>query len=450
MLKNKTNYVQILPSITTNSGQIPATALGGNFKYLGRIFNFDMDGEVEKTDIENKLDNLLKITSDLKVKPQTKLKILDRYITSQLSFALRICNFSATWVNQKLDALTVKYVRSWVEAPISSCIAEWLIAPRNKCGLGIPSWKNRFEKMLLSKRSALKNSPNINIKHLWSDTNDKNIASDSLLMASNLKQALKIVSKDQKNLASNHFIGLAYQGLSIKAVTENLSQKHIEWWAKMTESLPGYLYNFVRKAIQSQLPTLANLVRWGKRSINLCPLCNTTQTNKHVLSNCSNPDVLNRYLERHNKILNLLADFFKSNLSNGYKLFVDLPGSCFTQTQDLFIGVRPDMAIMKGREILIIELTICHETNIESSKNYKLDKYKNINKCKAESIKDHNVSLTTCELSVLGFLQLDSHILKQFGVPDINEITMLNLSKNVIFSSYDIYTHRDIPNTLPV
>ena len=97
--------------------------------------------------------------------------------------------------------------------------------------------------MLLSKRSALKNSLNINIKNLWADTNDKCVDPDSLLMFRNLKDALKIVSRDHKNLALNHLIGLSYQGLAIKAVTDNISSKYIEWWAKMTGSLPGYLYN---------------------------------------------------------------------------------------------------------------------------------------------------------------------------------------------------------------
>ena len=213
----------------------------------------------------------------------------------------------------------------------------------------------------------------------------------------------------------------------------------------MTESLPGYLYNFVRKAIQSQLPTLANLVRWGKLASNQCPLCHASQTNKHVLSNCSNPSALKRYLDRHNKILALLANWFTAKMETDCTLFVDLPGSCFKQTQDLFVGVRPDMAIVKNNNILAIELTICHETNLKSSKNYKLNKYKNLGSCKAEIIKNHKLSLATCEVSVLGFLQFDIHCLDQFDLPPMDDVTLLNLSRNVIFSSFEIYTHRDSP-----
>ena len=275
---------------------------------------------------------------------------------------------------------------------------------------------------------------------------NKNIIPDSLLISNTLKDALKIVSKDQQNSASNHLAGLPYQGLSIKSVIDNIEKKNITQWAKMTESLPGHLYNFVRKAIQSQLPTLANLVRWGKMSSNLCPLCNSTQTNKHVLSNCSNPGVLDRYLGRHNMVLTLLGNWFKSILKNGFTLFVDLPGACFKQTQDLFVGVRPDMAIMTDADILVIELTICHETNFESSRNYKINKYENISNHKTQLIKNHKVSLTTIELSVLGFLQLDSNCWSKFGFPVIDEATILNLSRTVISSSFEIYAQRDTPN----
>src|SRR6218665_2548349 len=49
---------------------------------------------------------LLKITSDLKVAAQTKLKILKRYIHSQLQFVLKIYPLGTTWIEQNMDAHT--------------------------------------------------------------------------------------------------------------------------------------------------------------------------------------------------------------------------------------------------------------------------------------------------------------------------------------------------------
>ena len=110
------------------------------------------------------------------------------------------------------------------------------------------------------------------------------------------------------------------------------------------------------------------------------------------------------------------------------------------------MGVRPDMAIITDKDVLVIELTICHETNFESSRKYKINKYENISNHKSQLIKNHKVSLTTIELSVLGFLQLDSKFWSKFDFPVIDEATIVNLSRTVINSSFEIYTQRDTPN----
>src|ERR1700759_1924576 len=100
-----------------------------------------------------------------------------------------------------------------------------------------------------------------------------------------------------------HMTGLSYQGKSIKVVTENLAASTISDWSKMTNSLPGFLFNFTRKAIQSQLPTLAKPSQVGRASSNLCIFGGCVQTNKHVLSNCNHPSALTRFTDQHNKIL---------------------------------------------------------------------------------------------------------------------------------------------------
>jgi len=215
---------------------------------------------------------------------------------------------------------------------------------------------------------VLKSSPNENIRHLWADTSTQNVNPDSLLISNSTSEAHKKLNKTQKEEAVLHMTGLSYQGKSIKVVTKNLAASTISNWSKMTNSLPGFLFNFTRKAIQSQLPTLANLVRWGRASSNLCPLCGSVQTNKHVLSNCSHPSALTRFTNRHNKILVMLADWLSSKLDNKSTLFVDLPGSKYKQVTDIFTSVRPDLAIVTENTVLVVELTICHETNLRSSK----------------------------------------------------------------------------------
>ena len=182
-------------------------------------------------------------------------------------------------------------------------------------------------------------------------------------------------------------------------------------------------------------------MRWGRASSNLCPLCNAVQSNKHVLSNCSNPTVLSRYTERHNKFFLILTTWLKTKADKKTYIFADLNG--FPPTSDLFNSIRPDLVIRKDKKISVIELTVCHETNLTSSKTYKEVKYKNIDNCKSTIIKDCDVSLSTCEVSVLGFVQFDSTSLKDFLIPHLDESLLSNITRCVIQSSFDIYAHRD-------
>jgi len=67
----------------------------------------------------------------------------------------------------------------------------------------------------------------------------------------------------------------------------------------------------------------------------------------------------------------------------------------------------------------------------------------NIDNCEFEIIKDCAVSLSTCEVSVLGFVQFDNTSLKDFMIPNLDNSVLSNITRCVIQSSFDIYAHRD-------
>ena len=82
------------------------------------------------------------------------------------------------------------------------------------------------------------------------------------------------------------------------------------------------------------------------------------------------------------------------------KLFVDIPG--YQSTAELFSNnQRPDLVLTIGNKTFIIELTICFETNLLKSNEYKKNRYKFLK----ESIcnKETTVELIFVELSSLGF-----------------------------------------------
>src|SRR6218665_2450662 len=76
MRKQEGLYQQSLPNLTVDNSRIPTVDLGASFKYLGKIFNFEMDNAEVKPQLVTRLSSILKITTNLKIKSQLKLKIL--------------------------------------------------------------------------------------------------------------------------------------------------------------------------------------------------------------------------------------------------------------------------------------------------------------------------------------------------------------------------------------
>ena len=153
MRKIDGTYEQFLPNLTIGNENISAVPLNASFKYLGKLFNANMDNSDAKTIVRDKLEKLLTMTSEMNLKSQLKLKILKLYISNQLCFDLKIDDFSFTWISNNLDALVHRHVAKWLDLPISSCIAQFIELPRNQGGYGIPSLKSTAEKLRLSRQN---------------------------------------------------------------------------------------------------------------------------------------------------------------------------------------------------------------------------------------------------------------------------------------------------------
>src|SRR6266516_5863980 len=143
-------FQQILPNIgLQGKGLIPAVPLGGHFKYLGKIVDFKSLNFEPKKEFESKLEKILAKISSFKVRSQTKLKILSRYVPSQFNFELKIYNFTDAFLSGVIDKMCTVKIREWLEFPQSSCVTEWASSPINCCGLGIPTFAQRAARMRL-------------------------------------------------------------------------------------------------------------------------------------------------------------------------------------------------------------------------------------------------------------------------------------------------------------
>ena len=82
---------------------------------------------------------------------------------------------------------------------------------------------------------------------------------------------------------------------------------------------------------------------------------------------------------RHDRILDIIAKWISVNLKEEFELFVDLIGF-FPTVGDDFRFSSSEYCDETGQSIITLELTICHESNIQSSKTYKLNKYRNLSR----------------------------------------------------------------------
>ena len=341
-----------------------------------------------------------------------------------------------------IDRLCTAYIRKWLECPVSSCINEWMSSPIKFCGLSTSSFADRAERALLSKRNALMKSKNAAVRELWTATSNANKKIDKLLCDFGLKTALNQIRADQTRASVSHFLGLSSQGLISKTVSDVIFPKQIENWKSSIEKLPSFAYNFVRKAMTNQLPTLKNLKLWGCSTTDLCPMCGVSQSNKHVLSNCGASESLARYLDRHNKILRLIVSWIKPKLDSASTLYCDLDIVGTRHISDLFTGLRPDLAIVNSSRIDVCELTVCHETNLIASRNYKINKYANISSAKSSLVQTLPVKVSTIEVSTLGFVVVDPTFLKDCKLSKFDDALLSDITKAAVLSSHDIYSKR--------
>jgi len=312
--------------------------------------------------------------------------------------------------------------------------------------MGYSTLKAISEKLRLTKRHTLHHSRDKCINKVWTESIKDHILSEETLNNSNsLTAAQKKLKLTQLEEAWSHMSSLSSQGASVKVVVSVIEKSNIITWSNKIANSAEIIYNFAHKALLQTLPTAANLTRWKKSLDPNCQLCkqNLPQTNKHVLSNCPSPFALQRYTSRHNEILQILCMWLKSVLTTNQQLFADISVENTTSTSKLFRSLRPDMAICEANTVTIYELTVCHETNLIKSKEYKLNKYRNLANDALPLIEKKTISCYSLEISVLGFISSELEFTRACRIPSFPDMLKLNIIQAVLNSSYIIYCNRN-------
>ena len=139
----------------------------------------------------------------------------------------------------------------------------------------------------------------------------------------------------------------------------------------------------------------------------MCSLCTKKEAQLHVFNHCL--QALNRYIWRHNSIIQTFCNHTLRKASYDFHLYADIegfenPATLFKcpQQNNLLHRARPDIVIETRDTLTVIELTYHYETNTTKSREYRETRYKEI---KSELFTpSSNVQLIFLEVTSLGFV----------------------------------------------
>ena len=91
---------------------------------------------------------------------------------------------------------------------------------------------------------------------------------------------------------------------------------------------------------------------------------------------------------------------------------------------------------------MIGELTVCHETNLQQSRDYKLQKYSNLEAVRAIEFRSRTVLVHTIAVSTLGFVVTEPNFFRNGGIQYFDTNVLKELSRMAILASRSIYCNR--------
>ena len=441
--KASTSSVQYLPKLILNHDVIPTISKGESFKYLGRYFNFSMDNHSHMSEVLDLLSSLMNKIDLLHCHPKNKLLLYHRFVLSKVSWNFTIANLGKTWVVENLDNLVSSYVRRWLDLPISATLST-LALPKAKYGINFVLPSTKFSQCQTVIRNALKSSPNSEINSLWAQTSFScNVQYD---LYQNTKQVLNAVQKNNEMRITHE---LKSQGFIISSILTHASSRTRSLWSSVQQSTPKNIFNFSIKYLNNTLATRKNLSKWSICQSSACSFCLKTETLQHIVSSCTSYLEEGRYTWRHNSVLLHLANTFSSLTT--CSLYADLP-SFLSPSIITGDSLRPDLILVNGTSLYILELTVGFESNMQINSDRKKAKCRSL--LTDLSPNYSTIKFINLSMSTLGLLGKSSDSLLslledlKFDRPSSTH-TVKKIMNIAIRCSYYIFCIRNKPWTDP-
>ena len=392
--KRGSKAMQYYPKLYIYNQEVKAIKNDEHFTYLGRHFDFKMTDNQHKENLEKRFKDLISITDNLQLQPKNKIALYHRYILSKVSGDMTVSNLSITWVKENLDNVLCKYIRSWLEIPISGTL-ETLKLLKNRSGIALILPITGFILCKTTFRNTLRNSKNINIRETFNATSQgKNIQYDQYLTT---KEALNKLREMTEDRIKNE---LTTQSLIIKSIWNYGDSKSINQWSSVLQGLPKNIYSFVLRYLNNSLANATNQLKWGVSNNAVCLFCHENQTLGHVIGGCKVALHEKRYNWRHDSILLNIAKVL-SPLPNT-SVYCDINDEYQNPSVISGENYRPDIIVKQSNSITIIELTVGFETNIEKNLQRKMQKYQTLIKNLSANYQVTFVNLSMGSIGVIG------------------------------------------------
>ena len=185
----------------------------------------------------------------------SSLPCLQRYRLA-LFLGKILANLAKTWVIENLDSITIRFIRQWLDLPISA-ILSGIILPCNQFFLNLQLPSVKFIQCQTVLRNALRSSKSDNIKSLWKSTScSMNVQYDSY---KNTKQVLKAVRQQHTEKLQSQ---LTSQGFIISFLLEHSVKSLNSLWSSAQSKLPKNIFNFSIRYLSNTLANRVNLYKW--------------------------------------------------------------------------------------------------------------------------------------------------------------------------------------------
>ena len=435
--KKDTSSVQYKPKLYINNLLIAPVEIDDCFTYLGRHFDFKMTNNKHKEEIVKTINDLFTTIDRLPLHPRNKLLVYKRYVLSKVSWHLTVADLSITWVKNNVDNIATKFIRSWLEIPISGTLDITMLT-KKKFGLGLILPSHRFTQCRVTFRNKLKHSTNSNIQKIHSVTsNEKNVQYDQYLST---KEALKKIRCMKEERIKGE---LKTQSLVIKSIWNYALCSFTNTWSNVLNKLPRNIYSFANRYLSNTLANGSNAVKWGISNNSACPLCTNTQTLGHVVGGCTVALNQKRYNWRHDSILLAIANIM-SKIS-------DLSVYCDVEpfrNPSVITGEdkRPDVVLQKGDSLFILELTVGYETNIEKNSTRKNESYTNLRQELSNTY--NNIKFVNLSMGAIGVIGKSAKNMKavfiEAGLSEKDFNYCMNKIVNIcIRTTYYLFCKRD-------